>query len=294
MHAYACASVHECVCAPVLLYFTGLCDCAPDIQSHTDGIHLTWKPGRTSSTSRHLLCLMHRLTLLQGCFFLPPWPWHLPSRPLIILSPRLRFYLSKTFDPVVSLRIEFDMWRRCLASPCCRVIFFSLPLKLPGRNLPSRDFTFDFAPTTLSSYYLTWQEKLCICIIVPAIQWGVKCAFRCNYTNEMTTFIHGQWAAAPQWSVQPRTGRLGPDWPVPSPNGHSWSDSLDNKWERWQQSWDVATSEASLRQPEAKRENGIGNCWVPVMWRGSWHFRSQSKHRQLKSLERQDMSDSTM
>lgn len=127
VHACVCASVHECVCVPVLLYFTGLCDCAPDIQSHTDGIHLTWKPGWTSSTSRHLLCLMHHLTLLQGCFFLPPWPWHLPSRPLIILSPRLRFYLSKTFDPVVSLRIEFDMWRRCLASLCCRVIFFLSP-----------------------------------------------------------------------------------------------------------------------------------------------------------------------
>lgn len=186
MRVCLCASVPECVCAPEQIYFTGLCDCASDTQSHTDGIHLTWKPGRTSSTSRRLLCLMHHLTLLQGFFFfsLPPTPWplHLLSRPLIILSPRLRFYLSKTFDPVVSLRIEFDMWRRCLASPCCRVIFFfyPLPLKLPGGSLPSRDFTFDFAPTTLSSYYLTWQEKLCICIIVPAIQRGVKCAFRCN------------------------------------------------------------------------------------------------------------------
>lgn len=31
----------------------------------------------------------------------------------------------------------------------------------------------------------------------------------------MTTFVRGQGAAAPQWSIQPRTGRLGHDWPFP-------------------------------------------------------------------------------
>lgn len=55
------ACVQECMCVPVQLYFTGLGDCASDIQSHTDGIHLNLKA---------------RLDL----FHLPsPHPPHVPS-----------------------------------------------------------------------------------------------------------------------------------------------------------------------------------------------------------------------